>query len=129
MTIMHYDSSFPAPFMIVLVALVGLGQNAAVPFIVQAFLENVYPTNELVAFNAAFYVPQITTFAMNLMTTLGLWTINLLMVPFILYVAIWYRTNLLRHTQECQQAETPFRPLPQAVNEGFEDSYITQKNV
>jgi hypothetical protein len=49
--------------------LIGLGQNAAVPFIAQAFLEDAYPVNGTMALNAVLYFPQAATFALNLLTT------------------------------------------------------------
>ncbi len=47
----------PMPLTYILCTLIGLGQNAAIPFMSQAFLEDSYPTNEITAFNAVFYFP------------------------------------------------------------------------
>lgn len=42
--------------MYVITSLIGLGQSAYIPFGAQAYMESVYPVNEIVSMNAYFYV-------------------------------------------------------------------------
>lgn len=73
LVIMIYYKNIDHWIMYLLSGLIGMGQCSYIPFGAQAFMESVYPANEIVSINAYFCLSQVPNFIFVFLSVEGDW--------------------------------------------------------
>ena len=104
--LINYYKDCPHWLIYVNTGLIGLGFNAFVPFASQGFMESVYPVSEVIGFTLYFLIANIWGLVGNFLGLVGLWLITAVLIPFYLYLLIFYKTILKRYQAENNYAKS-----------------------